>query len=141
MNTPPIPDHDSAHAVEGATAAQVMKRLLGDHVHFATCSLTLPAGITCSDPNPVLRTYNSFWRWRKENGVSRILVGFHFRHAVNDGLRPQVGDRAATATCSRLTNRCPASRDAGGRTGRAAAGPARIAAARPPYPSSSKEWE
>jgi hypothetical protein len=27
--TPPIPDHDSAHAVEGAVAARVMARVLG----------------------------------------------------------------------------------------------------------------
>ncbi len=94
--TPPIPDHDSAHAVEGATAAQVMKRVLGDNVHFATCSLTLPAGSTCADPHPVLRTYNSFTQAANENGVSRILVGFHFRHAVDDGLvrGRKVGDRA-----------------------------------------------
>jgi hypothetical protein len=96
VTTPPIPDHDSAHSVEGATAGEVMKRLLGDNVHFSTCSLTLPAGSTCADPHPVLRTYNSFTQAENENGLSRILVGFHFRHAVNDGLARgrKVGDRA-----------------------------------------------
>ena len=44
----------------------------------------------------MLRTYNSFSQAANENGVSRILVGFHFRHAVNDGLARgrKVGDRA-----------------------------------------------
>ena len=43
--TPPIPDYDSAHSVQGGVAAQVLKRFFGtDHVGFETCSLTLPAG-------------------------------------------------------------------------------------------------
>jgi hypothetical protein len=96
VTTPPIPDHDSAHAVEGAVAAEVMKRLLGDNVRFSTCSLTLPAGSTCDDPSPVIRHYRSFTQAANENGVSRILVGFHFRHAVDDGITRgrKVGDRA-----------------------------------------------
>ena len=43
--TPPIPDHDSAHSVEGGAAAQVLRRFFGtDQISFETCSLTLPAG-------------------------------------------------------------------------------------------------
>ena len=35
--TPPIPDHDSAHAVQGAAAATVMARIFGtDRVRFQT---------------------------------------------------------------------------------------------------------
>ena len=45
VTTPPIPDYDSAHSVEGGAARQVLKRFFGtDHIGFATCSLTLPAG-------------------------------------------------------------------------------------------------
>jgi hypothetical protein len=85
--TPPIPDYDSAHSVEGGTAAQVLKRFFGtDHVSFETCSLTLPAGSTCNDPSPVLRRYTSFSQAAAENGLSRILVGFHFRKAVDEGI-------------------------------------------------------
>lgn len=97
VQTPPIPDHDSAHSVEGGAAAQVMKRVLGtDNVRFETCSLTLPSGSTCNDSSPVLRRYTSLFQAADENGLSRILVGFHFRKAVEDGIEHgrNIGDRA-----------------------------------------------
>ena len=54
--TPPIPDHDSAHSVQGGAAAEVLRRVFGtDHIGFRTCSLTLPSGSTCADPSPVTR--------------------------------------------------------------------------------------
>ena len=50
--TPPIPDYDSAHSVEGGVASQVLKRFFGtDHIGFETCSLT-PARSTCNDSTP-----------------------------------------------------------------------------------------
>jgi hypothetical protein len=99
--TPPIPDHDSGHSVEGGAAAQVLARFFGsDHVHFAVCSFTLPAGGTCADPAPVLRTYDRFSQARDENAVARILVGYHFRKAVEDGTRHgvRIGDVAVDKT-------------------------------------------
>jgi hypothetical protein len=85
--TPPIPDYESGHAVQGAAAAQVMKRVFGrDSFGFAACSLTLPEGSRCGDAQPVLRHYHGFWHAARENGVSRIYVGFHFRDAVDKGL-------------------------------------------------------
>jgi hypothetical protein len=95
--TPPIPDYDSAHSVEGGAAAQVLKRFFGtDHIGFTACSLTLPAGSTCDAAAPVLRSYTSFSQAREENGVSRILVGFHFRKAVDEGIDHgrKIGNRA-----------------------------------------------
>ncbi len=95
--TPPIPDYDSAHSVEGGVAAQVLKRFFGtDHIDFKTCSLTLPAGSTCDDASQVLRRYASFSQAAQENGLSRILVGFHFRKAVEEGIEhgSKIGDRA-----------------------------------------------
>jgi hypothetical protein len=95
--TPPIPDYDSAHSVEGGAAAQVLKRFFGtDHIGFTTCSLTLPAGSTCDDASPIVRSYTNFSQAREENGVSRILVGFHFRKAVDEGIDHgrQIGNRA-----------------------------------------------
>ena len=87
VRTPPIPDHDSGHSVEGGVAAEVMRRVLGtDRVHFTVCSLTLPAGQTCDDPAPVTRSFDRLSDAAAENGESRILVGFHFRHAVTDGI-------------------------------------------------------
>ena len=83
--TPPIPDHDSGHAIEGGVAAEVLQRFFGtDTVPFTACSRTLPAN-TCTNASPRLRAYASFSQAADENAVSRIYVGFHFRRAVEVG--------------------------------------------------------
>jgi hypothetical protein len=88
VQTPPIPDHDSAHSVEGGAAAQVLLRFFGtDEISFETCSLTLPPGSTCNDAAMVTRSFTSFSEAAEENGISRILVGFHFRNAVEQGVK------------------------------------------------------
>jgi hypothetical protein len=58
--------------------------------------LTLPAGSMCVDPSPVFRRYTSFSQAMRENGRSRILVGFHFRKAVEEGIEHghRIGNRA-----------------------------------------------
>lgn len=94
---PPIPDYDSGHGVEGGAAAEVMKRVFGrDGVTFRACSLTLPAGSSCGEPSQALRRYTSFSAAAAENGLSRILVGFHFRTAVDVGIHHgrKIADRA-----------------------------------------------
>jgi hypothetical protein len=86
--TYPMPDHDSAHSVEGGTAAETLKQFFGtDDIAFDACSLTLPAGNRCTDPSPVLRSFTSFSQAANENGVSRILIGIHFRRAVEEGIQ------------------------------------------------------
>jgi hypothetical protein len=95
--TPAIPDHDSAHSVEGGAAASVMKRVFGtDRVGFSACSSTLPPGSNCDEGTPVFRRYASFSQAAEENGISRILVGFHFRKGVDDGIEHgrRIGERA-----------------------------------------------
>jgi hypothetical protein len=95
--TYPMPDHDSAHSVEGGAAAEVLKEFFGtDRVGFEACSLTLPAGSTCDDPNPVFRSFSSFSEAANENGLSRILIGIHFRRAVDEGIEHgrKIGRRA-----------------------------------------------
>lgn len=88
LPAPPIPDYESAHAVQGAAAAQVMKRVFGrDHIGFSACSRSLPAGSNCGDANAVVRHFRGFDQAAEENGVSRVYVGFHFRDAVDKGLR------------------------------------------------------
>jgi hypothetical protein len=97
VDTPAIPDYDSGHSVQGGTAAQVLKRFFGtDTISFSTCSTTLPTGSTCNDGSPVTRSYNSFSQAADENGLSRILVGFHFRKAVQEGIEHgrKIGNRA-----------------------------------------------
>lgn len=85
--TPPIPDHDSAHAVEGGAAATVIAAVLGtDHVMFTACSLSLPEGQQCDDQQPTRRGFTSLWQAATENANSRVWVGFHFRRASEVGL-------------------------------------------------------
>jgi hypothetical protein len=93
----PTPDHPSAHSVEGGAGAEVLREFFGtDHIGFTTCSLTLPPGSRCTDPSPVTRAYTSFSQAAEENAVSRIYVGIHFRHAVEEGVKQgqKIGNRA-----------------------------------------------
>ena len=85
--TYPMPDHDSAHSVQGGAAAEALRQFFGtDDIAFNACSLTLPAGSRCTDASPVFRSYTSFSQAAEENGVSRILIGIHFRRAVEEGI-------------------------------------------------------
>jgi hypothetical protein len=87
VDTPPIPDYDSGHAIAGSAAATVLRNFFGtDNIAFSTCSASLPAGSTCNDPFPVKRSFTSFSQAARENGLSRIYVGFHFRKAVEEGI-------------------------------------------------------
>lgn len=84
--TPPNQDYASGHSIEGGAAAEVLKQFFGtDRISFQDCGVTLPAGSTCSDPSPVLRSYTSFSQAAAENAYSRILIGFHFRKSVEEG--------------------------------------------------------
>jgi hypothetical protein len=88
--TPPDHDYPSGHSIEGGAAAEVLKQFFGtDQISFQGCGVTLPAGSTCSDPSPVLRSYTSFSQTATENAFSRVLIGFHFRKAVEEGTEYQ----------------------------------------------------
>ena len=66
----------------------MLKQFFGtDNVAFSTCSTSLPAGSNCGDSSQVMRSYTSFSQGAHENGLSRILVGFHFRDAVTAGIQ------------------------------------------------------
>lgn len=104
--TPPIPDHDSAHAVQGAAAATVMARFFGtDRLAFSSCSLTLPEGQQCDDPTPKERDYERFSQAAQETADSRVWVGYHFRHASEVGL--QHGRQVANLVMSGLLRGTP----------------------------------
>lgn len=97
--TYPMPDHDSAHSVEGSAAAEVLARFFGsDDIAFDACSLSLPTGSQCADAAPAWRSYSSFSQAAEENAVSRIYVGIHFRRASEEGLQHgrKIGRRAVT---------------------------------------------
>ena len=90
--TPPVPDYDSGHSVQGGVAATVLARFFHtDRIAFSACSPTLPTGTCDDDTSPVLRHFSTFSQAAAENGLSRILVGFHFRKAVDEGI--QHGDK------------------------------------------------
>jgi PAP2 superfamily len=85
--TPPVPEYDSGHSVQGAAAATVLARVLGtDRVAFSACSLTLPPGSRCGEPGEAIRRYRSFSHAAAENGRSRVLAGIHFGTAVEVGI-------------------------------------------------------
>jgi PAP2 superfamily len=97
--TPPNQDYPSGHSIEGGVGAEVLKQMFGtDQVSFKDCGATLPAGGTCYDVKPVLRSYTSFSQAADENAVSRVFVGFHFRNATAEGTvyGRRIGERAAT---------------------------------------------
>jgi hypothetical protein len=86
--TPPIPEYDSGHSIEGGAGSAVLRRFFGsDHMHFSLCSFTLLPGETCTDPTPAMRQFSSFSQASQENGLSRVMVGFHFRKATTEGIR------------------------------------------------------
>ena len=85
--------------MEGGAGAEVLKQVFGtDQISFQDCGLALPAGSTCNDATPVLRSYTSFTQAATENAYSRVLVGFHFRNATIEGTvyGRKIGERAAT---------------------------------------------
>jgi hypothetical protein len=95
--TPADQDYASGHAIEGGAAAEALKGFFGtDQIDFQDCSVTLPAGSTCSDPSPVRRSFTSFSQAADENAYSRVLIGFHFRKSVEEGLvyGRKIGERA-----------------------------------------------
>ncbi len=94
----PTPSYPSGHSTAGGAAAEVLEQFFGsDNIGFRICSLTLPVGQRCTDPRPLFRSYASFSQAADENAVSRIMVGLHFRNAVEEGLKlgRKIGKRAA----------------------------------------------
>jgi hypothetical protein len=84
--TPPVPDYPSAHSSAGAAAAAVIDGVIpGKSKKFSTTSASLP-GVT--------RTFKDLDDAAKENADSRVFVGYHFRHATEEGLKQgtKVGD-------------------------------------------------
>lgn len=76
--TPPVPDYPSAHAGAGGTAAAIIAEVIpGQGRRFSTTSASLP-GVT--------RTFATVAAAEAENAISRVYVGFHFRHATETGL-------------------------------------------------------
>jgi len=77
VNTPPLPDYPSAHASFGGAGAEILKLFFEtDNISVDLTSPTTP-GVT--------RHYSKLSQAAKDNSLSRIYVGFHFRYAVLKG--------------------------------------------------------
>jgi hypothetical protein len=79
--TPPLPDYPSTHSVLGAAAADILRRFTGTDV-FPFCMTS-----TTSTPPATERCWDSFTQAERENAESRVLAGFHFRFAIDTGLK------------------------------------------------------
>ncbi|MES3033234.1 MAG: vanadium-dependent haloperoxidase [Gemmatimonadota bacterium] len=76
--TPPVPDYPSAHAGAGGTAAAILEDAIpGRGPGFSTTSASLPL---------VTRAFRDVREAALENALSRVYVGYHFRHAADVGL-------------------------------------------------------
>jgi hypothetical protein len=76
--TPPIPEWPSAHAMAGAAAAEVLKLEMPGTTRFTMTTTSALHGA---------RQYPSVDDAVRENNLSRIYVGFHWRSATIEGER------------------------------------------------------
>jgi PAP2 superfamily len=79
--TPPLPDYPSTHSVLGGAAAEILRRITGMDV-FPFCMVS-----TTSIPSGTGRCWDSFTQAELENAESRVLAGFHFRFAIETGIK------------------------------------------------------
>lgn len=95
--TPPVPDYPSAHAAAGGAAAAVIRSVLpGFSNSLRLTSASLP-GVT--------RSFVNVDAAARENSLSRIYVGFHFRQSVDVGEDQghKVGEFVARASLTRIS--------------------------------------
>lgn len=78
--TPPTPEFPSTHAYAGGSAAAVFKSYFkSDHIDLNVTSPYFLPGVE--------RHLSSFSQMSYETAISRIYIGYHFRHAVEVGER------------------------------------------------------
>jgi hypothetical protein len=76
--TPPVPDYPSNHSTNGGAGAALLADFFGtDNISFSQTSSSLPN---------VTRNLSSFSQAAMENALSRVYVGYHFRHACITGI-------------------------------------------------------
>lgn len=78
LETPPFPEHTSAHSTVSAAAATVLTEIFGTSYAFVD-STEVPFGLPP-------RSFNSFFEASDEASVSRILGGIHYRPAIELGI-------------------------------------------------------
>jgi hypothetical protein len=80
--SPSFPAYPSGHAMMGAATAAVLTSLFGSHYEMMDCS---HEGIENFTVKP--REFNSFEEMAKENAMSRLFIGVHWRMDCEEGLR------------------------------------------------------
>jgi hypothetical protein len=77
--SPPFPAYTSGHATFGAAHAAIMARF------FGTDEITFTIGTDEPIVKHVRRTYHRFSDIGRENGISRVYLGVHFRFDADSG--------------------------------------------------------
>lgn len=81
MQTPPWPEYPSAHAAVGAAGTEIFSAVFGGpDISFSMQSVT-------ALPGALQRSYNNLDDAARECADSRIMNGFHFRFATEEGKR------------------------------------------------------
>ena len=78
LQTPPFPEHVSAHSVISAAAATVLAKRFGEDFAFRDTSEMEYIGLQ--------RSFPSFIKASLEASVSRVYGGIHYLHSVNEGV-------------------------------------------------------
>lgn len=76
LATPPVGEYPSAHALTGSAAGQVLIR------HFGTSNISFSQD---SGYSSSIRSFTSIDEAIRENSLSRIYIGYHFRKAIDVG--------------------------------------------------------
>lgn len=86
LQTPPFPEHVSAHSVISAAAATVLSKRFGQGFSFRDTSEMEYIGMQ--------RSFPSFMQASLEASVSRVYGGIHYLHSVNEGVTfgKKIGD-------------------------------------------------
>ena len=80
--SPPFPSYPSGHAMIGAATSQVLTNLYGSSYKLKDLSHK-----DLKDFMVKPRTFNSFDEMAKENAISRVFLGVHWRFDCEEGLR------------------------------------------------------
>ncbi len=80
--SPSFPSYPSGHSMMGAAAAEVLSSLYGANYKMTDKSLLGRVDFAVKP-----RNFNSFDQMAKENALSRILLGVHWRMDAEEGLR------------------------------------------------------